>query len=182
MGSARARSSLTRHGVSTPPAQLPAGSLSSSRAGLSRQRTHLWGSLPSGDALTSDPARHKVFQLEVAHGRGRGASRSRSRVGAHSGSAGHGPRASAPVGPSQGRGAPGRSSSTPGSEWLGIAKARGPPGSRSKRPRAADITPPVDLKGAARGPGEGVSTGSYDSSLHLLRDTGNDFRDIFQSS
>lgn len=62
----------------------------------------------------------------------------------------------------------GTSFSTTGSEWLGIAEARGPPGSRSKCPRAADITPPVDLKGAARGPGEGVSTGSYGSSSHLL--------------
>lgn len=99
-------------------------------------------SLPSWGALTSDPARDKVFQLEVAHGPGRGASLSRSWVSAHSVSSGQDLRASAPDGLSQGHGFPaGRSSSTPGC-----------PTPRFGCPRAADITPPVDLKGTERGP------------------------------
>lgn len=47
---------------------------------------------PIRGGLTSDPARHKVFQLEAAGGRGRGAPPARSRVGAHSACAGHGPQ------------------------------------------------------------------------------------------
>lgn len=73
--------SRIRHRVETPPVQRPSPRSLPVGQGCPRPHSHL-GSLhpsrPGVRSLTSDPARDKVFQLEVAHGPGRGTSLSRS--------------------------------------------------------------------------------------------------------